>query len=560
MDRRDFVHLAALATGVSLGGTGLDKSSGAIGRIMAEGSVSTVSDLQSVDPRDNGFQMVLGYHEAYDGGGGLFVWEPDLAPSDVYGSSDRANGALWVSSSAQEDGFWCRILTGEAMNVRWFGARGDGRSDDAAAINDAIWMAGYLDIARVFIPEGTYAVSEPIRLTWASGLTVEGASKVRTRIQKTEYATVPVGHGVERRRVDACVVLDTIEREENIHGTDHYATTIKNLKIEGTPERRTTYGLYVTSGNRIRIQDIYAQHCDTAFRAERLWMSELKNLSGKSVHRFVHVGGEVEEEGRSSTSLTIQNCYVADDVSGTAFLLTDLYYASLDQCGADNVGEWPYHIARSQGVSLRGCGFEHSLSGKGIWMHGSRGHIESCKGINVRPCRDEEEPSAPLRVSDWDRQQSRVVVTSSHFGSLVDSSNTLLRDDVVDAALNRKLVLTGGSHLTVVDSYFPSNAHDHPGWDEDSSCRLLRIGGDGIRVQTSGRLSDEDTGIALDDTSMRLGGRHVATLYGSDVSQLDQQVSDEYTPREVQAISDRLDALIAALHGTHADDSELTGS
>lgn len=508
--------------------------------------------------------MVLGYHQPHDGGGGLFVWEADQNPNDVYGTSGRAENALWVSSAAEEDGYWRRIVMGDAVNVRWFGARGDGRSNDADAINNAIWMAGYLDMARVFIPEGTYAISAPIRLTWASGLTVQGASKVRTRLRKTGDATIPVGHGAKRRRIDACLVLDTIEAEDRVHGTDHYATTIENLGIEGTPDRRPTYGLFITSANRLRIRNIHAQRCDTAFRAERLWMSELKNLSGKSLRRFVHIGGEPEEAGRSSTSLTIQNCYVSDDVRGTAFLLADLYYASLDQCGADNVGMWPYHIVRSTAVSLRGCGFEQSLSGKGIWIHGSRGHVESCKGINVRPCRDEEEPSAVLRVSDWDGQPSRVVVTASHFGALVDSSNTTLSSNAIDPSLNRKLLLTGGSHLTVMDSYFPSNAHDHPGWDDESAGRLLRIGGSGaahgIRVQTRGRLDDEGSGIALDDTSVRINGRRVATLDGSDVPRLDQTVSNTYTPGEVQAISDRLDALIAALNGSPGDDSELTGS
>lgn len=560
MDRRDFAHLAALAAGVSLSSSGpVDWASGSE-RPAPDGAVPTIADLRAVAPPDIGVQVVLGYHQPYDGGGGLFVWETEDNPRGVYGTSGRADDALWVVSATNEGGFWRRVIMGEAMNVRWFGARGDGGSDDATAINNAIWMAGYLDMARVFIPEGTYAISAPIRLSWASGLTVQGASKTRTRLRKTGDATTSVGHNADQRRVDACLVLDTIEAEDSVHGTDHYATTIKDLQLEGTQGRRPEYGLFIKSANRLRIRNIYFQRCETAFRAERLWMSQLQNLSGKSLRRFMHVGGDIETPGRSSTSLTIQNCYVASDLEETAFLLTDLYYASLDQCGADNVGAWPYHIVRSKGVSLRGCGFEQSLFGKGIWMHGSRGHVESCKGINVRPCRDEDEPSAVLRVSDWEGRPSRVVVTSSHFGTLVDESNTTLAPDAVDMSVNRTLLLTGDSHLTVMDTYFPPNAHDHPGWDEDSANRLVRIGGSGgvggLHVQTHGRLGDETTGTTLDGTSVRINGRAVATLDGSNVDRLDQQVSDTYTPGEVQAISDRLDALISALNGSPGEDDE----
>ena len=67
---------------------------------------------------------------APDGGGGVFVWSAQPANDD--GGTVLNNGGLMSSSAG-----WRRLYAG-ALSVRWFGAKGDGQTDDTAAIQTAV--------------------------------------------------------------------------------------------------------------------------------------------------------------------------------------------------------------------------------------------------------------------------------------------------------------------------------------------------------------------------------------------------------------------------------------
>jgi hypothetical protein len=53
---------------------------------------------------------------------------------------------------------WRRVYTG-ALNVKWFGATGDGTTDDTTAIQRAINYACLLGVAKIFFPSGIYLVT-----------------------------------------------------------------------------------------------------------------------------------------------------------------------------------------------------------------------------------------------------------------------------------------------------------------------------------------------------------------------------------------------------------------
>ncbi|MEE6281699.1 glycosyl hydrolase family 28-related protein [Georgenia sunbinii] len=66
-----------------------------------------------------------------------------------------------------------------AANVRKFGAKGDGVTDDAAAFNAAVRAVGEQGGGTVLVPSGTYLLSSPIFMHW-SGVVLRGASVGRT--------------------------------------------------------------------------------------------------------------------------------------------------------------------------------------------------------------------------------------------------------------------------------------------------------------------------------------------------------------------------------------------
>lgn len=84
-------------------------------------TVETVSDLNTIHEvcgTDITTAIVLGYHTKDDGGGGIFVYDPSLDDPNVNGEGD--GGLLF-------DG-WKRSVIDRSINVKWFGARGNGFS------------------------------------------------------------------------------------------------------------------------------------------------------------------------------------------------------------------------------------------------------------------------------------------------------------------------------------------------------------------------------------------------------------------------------------------------
>lgn len=94
---------------------------------------------------------LLGYYVAGDGGGGAFAWVPsDKSPDD---------GGVVVSSEARgaTRGRWHRIDVASSLNVRWFGARGDGKSNDLAAFKAAHAVAATGRFGHsIYVPPGNY--------------------------------------------------------------------------------------------------------------------------------------------------------------------------------------------------------------------------------------------------------------------------------------------------------------------------------------------------------------------------------------------------------------------
>jgi hypothetical protein len=73
---------------------------------------------------------VLGYHRRGDGGGGLFYYDDTSTEPDDLGTVIAPTG-----TPPPPRGRWKRMHSG-ALNVRFFGAVGDGIADDSGAITD----------------------------------------------------------------------------------------------------------------------------------------------------------------------------------------------------------------------------------------------------------------------------------------------------------------------------------------------------------------------------------------------------------------------------------------
>ncbi len=106
-----------------------------------------LNESLSIDGKN---KIVSGYWAPGDGGGGIFTW------IDGEVSSYRSDGGT-IFVMRQWGGYWKRIFSG-AVNAKWFGAKGDGVTNDQDAIQAALdashrWSKSG---SEVFVPAGTY--------------------------------------------------------------------------------------------------------------------------------------------------------------------------------------------------------------------------------------------------------------------------------------------------------------------------------------------------------------------------------------------------------------------
>ena len=82
----------------------------------------TIGELKAKRPGFVSCVAVLGYHTPGDGGGGKFFWDDSAVGQDDHGT-------CLVSNTNPPAGRWKRVALGP-LSVKWFGAKGDGVSDD----------------------------------------------------------------------------------------------------------------------------------------------------------------------------------------------------------------------------------------------------------------------------------------------------------------------------------------------------------------------------------------------------------------------------------------------
>lgn len=119
-------------------------------------AVNGLSDLMAIPIATFGAvrSAVTQYRNSQgDGGGGTWSWLSGNQSALV--SSDPGYGiyAPPTSDLSGASGCWARNFSG-GMDVRWFGAKCDGVTDDAAAVGSAMTTAGNLGGAVVVLPQG----------------------------------------------------------------------------------------------------------------------------------------------------------------------------------------------------------------------------------------------------------------------------------------------------------------------------------------------------------------------------------------------------------------------
>lgn len=115
----------------------------------------------------SGLVYVAGYYSGADGGEGPFWLSADTTSADN-------GGTIIVDASNRR---WLRETGGLPNSVKWFGARGDGATDDTATINATV-SATAIAGGMVWLPSGVYLLGTT--LTLLSNVILEGAGPYAT--------------------------------------------------------------------------------------------------------------------------------------------------------------------------------------------------------------------------------------------------------------------------------------------------------------------------------------------------------------------------------------------
>lgn len=160
-------------------GSDLAKGAGMVANTVMR--VGTMADLIALAaPKRKTVVFLEGYYTSGDGGGGMLVW---------MGTSSKADngGTVIQPGSAPATGRWER---GGDIDVRWFGAVGDGAADDRPALLKAIAAAAG---QRLHIRDGRYMIVEPLTISTAIDIQMAPGAVI-------DYSGAPAGAGLNVRR------------------------------------------------------------------------------------------------------------------------------------------------------------------------------------------------------------------------------------------------------------------------------------------------------------------------------------------------------------------------
>lgn len=335
-------------------------------------NLDTVFDLRNVTGSYEGqsFQ-VAGYHVPGDGGGGpLRVWQG----GEAAGTYVDNGGSVIVPTIGDGSGAWVWDYSG-AVNVKWFGAKGDDVHDDTSAIQAAI------DASRsVEIPTGEYVTSETININIGATKVIGGGSR-NTRIKPTTidqivfniYDASNIGFvKMKGMTVEPKVNVDTVIKVQNhywvefddidikgnhttgfniLSGSPSYELHFKNILTDVSGQ----HGLVVGRDGTGDVQNVFLENCH--FNNAGTSGVLLQNLSGLQWR-----GGETLGGARGLIITPISTRRV------TACMFSNIFFDTTDEETTRIVCPTDGYITR---ITFNSCSFNSSVIGQGVLVDGA---------------------------------------------------------------------------------------------------------------------------------------------------------------------------------------------
>lgn len=402
--------------------------------------VNSIAELKAIATdglADNSVAEVTGYYGIGDGGGGLFYYS-------LAGSGTDNQGTIIEPDDGT--GRWFRIYSG-ALNVRWFGATGDGATDDRTAIQLAVNLLS-ADGGALYFPAGRYLCESSVSLPiTGKQVTFFGdgqfASVIVSGLPAGAATALLRGNGTITDRCYFCARDMALEGDGSagVHGIYlQYGTPFSefsNLLVNGFIDGIRLANIYrmdlINVQSILNVNGLVAgldiSDVAAVCNAINIVGGRYGSNTGKGIHfygcRNVCInGGDVENCGTHGLhaeyvfGLTVNSLYSESSLVGHStvahYCIENCRGATLTGCNVSNwfAGNVLFKIDGSSGVVLNGLNTELGI-GSVVVRAGTAVEITDSQGVVINACEFDNIVNA-ITVTD----DGRVMINYCYFDNV----------------------------------------------------------------------------------------------------------------------------------------------
>jgi Pectate lyase superfamily protein len=227
-----------------------------------------------------------------------------------------------------------KVLNESVINVKDYGAIGDGVADDVIAIQNCLdFFIGKI----IFLPKGIFIITKPLILP--SNTVLRGSSTIGTNIKKTTGSSDSNG-------IQSVLIL----KSNPSYNSD---SSISDLFLlgdyaEGGILKSTDYGIFADKCSTLKLDKVSITNCKTGFYSSDCFLTFISNINIFECNLGITILG--------GTSLTANTVYCKNCAVG--YNLKYLKYSTLNSCAVDGASYLSYYFEVCQGITLNSCGAE----------------------------------------------------------------------------------------------------------------------------------------------------------------------------------------------------------